>query len=437
MTAAERPGRSPVQQSDREPTLSPGDHASKRETIAGLVVTGHRLSLPLDHDAPESGTIDVFAREVAAPDGLDRPYLVFLQGGPGHEAPRPTGWPGSPAWLERALHDYRVLMLDQRGTGLSTPYGAPGPDPEADARRLTHFRADAIVRDSEIFREHLGASRWSVLGQSFGGFCSLHYLCAASGSLREVLFTGGLPPVGRPADDVYAATYVAMRRLNQQYHKAFPADGERLARVLDLCDSGEIRDPAGNRITRRLMRTIGHSLGMDGGAEALHYLLERDPLSPAFAYDAAAMLAFDGRNPLYAVIHESSYADGGATRWAAARTEPDDFHDASLMLTGEHLFPWHFADSTDLQPYRQVASLLAAHHWPRLYDADVLSGVETPCAAVIYADDPYVDQAFSLETARLLPRMRPWLTNEYLHNGLRTDGGRVLDRLIRLARGSL
>ena len=42
-------------------------------------------------------------------------------------------------------------------------------------------RADNIVRDSEeVRRALLGPDqRWSILGQSFGGFCCLHYLSAA------------------------------------------------------------------------------------------------------------------------------------------------------------------------------------------------------------------------------------------------------------------
>jgi pimeloyl-ACP methyl ester carboxylesterase len=405
--------------------------------IPGLVLTDHVLSVPLDHGHSDGETIEVFAREVAAPDGRDRPFLLFLQGGPGHEAPRPTGRPASPAWLERALQDFRVLMLDQRGTGRSTPYDAPGTDPAADAARLTHFRADAIVRDAECFREHLGVERWSVLGQSFGGFCSLHYLSVAPDSLREVFFTGGLPPVGRQVDEIYSATFDTMRRLNQRYHRQFPDDGDRLKRLLDLCDAGEVRGPDGAPVTRRLLRTIGNQLGLDGGAEALHYLLERDPSSAAFAHDCAGMFPFDARNPLYAVIHESSYADGVATLWAAERAEPDDFRGDSQLLTGEHLFPWHFEDSAGLRPYREVASILAEHPWPRLYDPELLVDVDLPCAAAIYADDPFVDRRFSDVTADLLPGMRRWLTDEYLHNGLRSDGGRVLDRLIGLARGTL
>src|SRR5580692_4543869 len=93
--------------------------------VPGLVLTEHTIEVPLDHADPTGEHIEVFAREVAHPDGLDRPYLLFLQGGPGFEAPRPTGVPFSPGWLERALAEFRVIMLDQRGTGRSTAFGAP------------------------------------------------------------------------------------------------------------------------------------------------------------------------------------------------------------------------------------------------------------------------------------------------------------------------
>ncbi len=405
--------------------------------VPGLVLTDHVLTVPLDHDDLDAGSIEVFAREVAAPDGRDRPFLVFLQGGPGGEAPRPTRRPASPAWLARALQDYRVLMLDQRGTGRSTPYGLPGTDPASDAAYLTHFRADAIVRDAECFREHLGVDRWSVLGQSFGGFCTLHYLTAFPESLREAFFTGGLPPVGRPADEVYAATFATVRRLNGEHNRRFPGDLSRLERAMALCDEEAVTLPGGASVSSRLLRAIGGRLGADGGSEEIHYLLERDPLSPAFSHDLAGLLAFTGRAPLYAVLHESSYADGGVTGWSAARVAPDDFVGRSTLLTAEHLFPWHFEDHPELAAYAAVAGLLAEHEWPRLYDAEALSSVEVPCAAAIYVNDAFVDRAFSEETADLLPGMRRWVTDEYHHNGLRTDGGRILDRLIGLARGTV
>src|SRR5215213_5234603 len=102
-------------------------------------------------------------------------------------------------WLKRALDDYRILLLDQRGTGRSAPVGRdiPGATPAERAEYLTHFRADSIVRDAEWIRRELDVERWSVLGQSFGGFCVVTYLSLAPEGLREAFITGGLPPVAR------------------------------------------------------------------------------------------------------------------------------------------------------------------------------------------------------------------------------------------------
>ncbi len=406
--------------------------------VPGLVLVEHELQVPLDHSRPDGEQITVFAREVADPVGRDKPFLVFQQGGPGNEAPRPTRMPTNPAWLDRALADYRVLMVDQRGTGRSTPVGTlPGLTPQQQADRLVHFRADAIVADCELLREALGVDTWSVLGQSFGGFCALRYLSAAPQSLREVFFTGGVPPVGRPVDEIYAATYDTMRERNRRYHRTYPGDHGRLEAVLARCAAGEVVLPSGDAMTPRWFRQVGNVLGMSDGAARLHYLLELDPSSPAFAHDLAAMLPFGSRNPLYVVVHEACYADGGTTGWSAQRLLPEDFRDDPTMLTGEHVFASVLEDDSALRPLREAAEILAEHQWPRLYDERVLTEVDVPCAAAVYADDAYVDRVFSEETARLVPTMRTWVTNELEHNGLRVDGERVLDRLIGMARGRL
>jgi pimeloyl-ACP methyl ester carboxylesterase len=402
----------------------------------GLVLTEYEFQVPLDHAIPDGERLTVFAREVADPQGRDRPYLVFLQGGPGQEASRPTRGPTSPAWLDRALSEYRVLMLDQRGTGRSSPVGSlAAMTPHEQAARLALFRADAIVQDAEWIRRELDVDRWSILGQSFGGFCALHYLSVAPDSLREALFTGGVPPVGRSVDDVYRATYETMLGRNSSYYRRYPGDRDRVRALHDLFDAGEISVPSG-QMTGRWFRQVGNALGMSDGPEHLHYLLERDPRSPAFSWDLAAALPFNGRNPLYAVIHEASYADGGATRWSADRVMPDAFREDITLFTGEHVFPWNFEDDTSLAPFREAAQLLAENPWPSLYDPEALRACVVPCAAAIYTEDAYVHRVFSEETAALVPTMRTWVTNEYEHNALRVDGDRVLDRLIGLARGS-
>ena len=49
------------------------------------------------------------------------------------------------------------------------------------------FRADNIIKDAERIRKQLiGDKKWSVLGQSFGGFCATHYLSFYPESLEKV-----------------------------------------------------------------------------------------------------------------------------------------------------------------------------------------------------------------------------------------------------------
>lgn len=403
-------------------------------SVPGAVLTEREHSVPLVHGDSQRGTISVFTREVAAPDGLDRPYLVFLQGGPGFEAVRPTSPPSG--WLARALADFRVLLLDQRGTGRSTPVGSvlPGATPAEQAEYLTHFRADSIVRDLELIRADLGVERWSLLGQSFGGFTSLTYLSLAPEGLREVLITGGLAPVThRPVDDVYAATWARVREANRRYHARYPGDLDRLRTILRRLSDEDVRLPNGDRLTARRFRQIGMWLGDSAGFERLHHLLELPFGSAAFLWDAQEASVWE-RNPIYATLHESSYADGGATRWSAHRLAPEEAVSGDL-LGAEHVFPWMWDDYAGLRAHREVAQLLAQHPWPRLYDADRLERNEVPVAATVYVDDVYVERSFAEDTAHRVRGLRAWITNEYAHNGLRADGERIVGRLLDMVRG--
>ncbi len=403
--------------------------------LPGLVALEHTFEIPLDHSAPEGATIDVFARELADPEGREKPFLVYLQGGPGFEAPRPTRLPNGPGWVDRALEDFRVLMLDQRGTGRSTPVGTlEGMSPAEQADYLSCFRADSIVRDAEWIRRTLGVQRWSVLGQSFGGLCATTYLSIAPEGLREVLITGGLPPLGNRGDEVFTRTYARMRERNRRYYDRYPGDRQRVRGLQRQLDSEVVRLPGGDRLTGRRLRQLGQVLGFSDGAESLHYTLELPWDSPAFRHDVEHAVGFS-RNPIYAILHEACWGDGGATRWAADRVMPDDFRQSPELFTGEHIFPWMFEDYGALAPLREAADLLAAREWPRLYDPDVLAANDVAVAALIYADDPYVERVFSEETAAAIRGARVWLTNEFDHNGLRADGERVFGRLLDLARG--
>src|SRR5690625_850546 len=518
--------------------------------VPGVSLRDVTMHVPLDHDDHASPALQLFARIATGPGGEHKPYLVFLQGGPGSEAPRPLD-ASTPAWLSRALRDHQVVLLDQRGTGRSSPVGLDVALPqgaiegvetlrqataEQQAHYLTHFRADAIARDAELLRERLGAETWTLLGQSFGGFVTLRCLTAHADSVHTALFTGGLPVVGPHLDDVYATTwegmvarserfrseehtselqsrghlvcllvlscgslfflsfptrrssdlgaetwtllgqsfggFVTLRCLtahadsvhtalftgglpvvgphlddvyattwegmvarSERFFARFPADRDRMRRLADRAEAGDLRLPDGQRVGVERLRRLGHLLGASQGAERLHLLLDLDPDSPAFAHDLAAALPFSGRNPLYSVIHESCWADGMATRWAAERTMPQAVREDPTLLAGEHVHRELFTEDPQLAPWAEAAEILAEHQWPRLYDEVALRGADVPGAAAVYYDDAYVPRERSMATAALLPRVRTWVTSEYEHNGLRASGEHVLDHLLDLAAG--
>ncbi len=165
------------------------------------------------------GGFTVFARVIG---DSHAPALLYLQGGPGFPAPRQRF-----EWVTHALsRGYQVVLLDQRGTGRSTRIDAATPS-LIDAKVLTQLRANHIVDDAEALRQEMGLKRWDVLGQSFGGFCLMHYLAAHPDSVGRALFTGGVPSIGEGADEVYRATFAKLKRRHLQFDEAYP-DAERM-----------------------------------------------------------------------------------------------------------------------------------------------------------------------------------------------------------------
>jgi pimeloyl-ACP methyl ester carboxylesterase len=300
---------------------------------------------------------------------------------------------------------------------------------------VQHFRADAIVRDAEwIRRELIGDEPWSILGQSFGGFCALTYLSFHPEGLREALVTGGLAPLERGADEVYRATYRRVLDRNRAYYERYPEDRRRVAAIVDRLDNGDVRLPDGTPLTARRFRAQGIVLGMSDGAERLHYLVERG-LGDRFLREVERAETFE-LSPLYAVLHEPLYCQGEASRWSAERVRGEfpEF-DGPTTFTGEMVYPWMFEDYAALRPLRAAAELLAEYDaWPPVYDVERLRASTVPCAAAIYANDMYVEREFSEETAATVRGLKSWVTDEYEHDALRKHGETVVDRLLGMLR---
>ncbi|MQL98097.1 hypothetical protein Taro_030811 [Colocasia esculenta] len=458
-------------------------------SVPDLGLRDHWFTVPLDYGFPGGAKISVFAREVvlgavsawmilgshiilfsvAGKEAQQLPYLLYLQGGPGFESPRPTEASG---WLKKACDEFRVILLDQasfvwqRGTGLSTPLTISSLMQITSAEKLAdflkHFRADNIVNDAEFIRVHLvpDAEPWTVLGQSYGGFCAVTYLSFAPKGLKCVLLTGGLPPIRKDcsADDVYRACFDQVVHQNEKYYKRFPQDVLLINEiVVYLSEAGGVPLPSGGLLTPRGLQCLGLvALGSSAGFERLHYMIERawDPilvegaprhLSYYFLKAFESWMAFD-TNPLYALLHESIYCQGAASKWSAHKIRGglesafDPVKAARegrpVFFTGEMVFPWMFDEIHTLKHLKEAACLLSEKEdWPPLYDVTALNNNKVPVAAAVYYEDMYVNFKLSMETASQVAGIRLWITNEFMHSGLRDGGSLVIDHLLGMLRG--
>ncbi|GAM54148.1 proline iminopeptidase [Vibrio ishigakensis] len=412
---------------------------------SGRRFISHTFSVPLDYQAPEGEKITVFAREITT-GSEQKPWLVYFQGGPGFQSPRPNN---DLAWVDKALERYRVLLLDQRGTGHSTPINhqtLAGLRAEQQAEYLSLFRADNIIRDAEEIRKQIGIDQWAILGQSFGGFCSLTYLSMFPESLLRSYITGGIPSISAHPDVVYEATFKRTRDKNKAFFEQFPQAQAQCQKIANHLLNNEEFLPNGQRFTVEQFQQLGINFGMSNTFLAIYYLLEsafievngKEVLNYTFLNEMLAQQSFQ-TNPLYALLHEPCYCQNFASDWSAhrVRQQNPEFNyqqGNEFLFTGEMVFPFMFEQYNNLQPLKDAAEILAKKSdWEPLYNAEVLSNNKVPVTCAVYADDMFVEMDLSRETLSKIPNSRAWITNEYEHNGIRADGGRVLGKLFEMS----
>jgi pimeloyl-ACP methyl ester carboxylesterase len=419
-----------------------------------LIVKEHTFRLPLDyyqdgHEEDQATLISVFARELRLEStSCSADMMVYFQGGPGFECPRLHQMD---EWLYVLLKaNFRVLLLDQRGTGLSTAItdrALEGTSTAQQLRYLTCFRADSIVEDAERIRKNLlGEQKWLLLGQSYGGFCAVCYLSKYPESLKAVWITGGLPPFIDDVADIYRCLFPKVISMNQHYYQRYPDDVKKIKMIAQyLADHSDTRTPNGGRLTVQKFLQLGLLLGVHNGWEELHCMVteafDKQELSYQFLHTIEGRLPFD-THPLYAVLHEAIYChqSGLVSNWAAYRAfqELPEVYKALFLnndahcvyFTGEMVFPWMYEDYIHLQEFKQVAEILAQNKdWANLYDEKQLERNQVPCAAIIYEDDMYVSIEHSLQSIKKIRNMNIHQTKLYMHSGLRDAGKHILQLL--------
>ncbi len=471
--------------------------------------------------------------------------ILYLQGGPGFGAPTPVSGLGfgknGGSWGSAALDKYkRVVLLDQRGTGKSSPitkqslarrfpdlFGLDGQDckdSEAFSSSLqeatefmSQFRADNIVKDAEFIRKVLmytptvddeeaddfDASQvkcdpslpnpWGcVLGQSFGGFCTMTYLSQVEHPPKICLLTGGIAPMlAESPVDVYTGLWNKVKERNLQYYSMYPGDVAVVKTIVRELLQAEQEGktpvlPSGGKLTARRFLQLGMMLGGSPSSFcSMHNLVNSAFLQPLsnskeLEFSRGFLKAVDNEQPfdeypIYFWLHESIYADANnpseqriadsATNWSAnsayeskvtARTSDAVEYDYAatcsmdsdlpVLFFGEMVFPWMAEDYAECsgRGCTTLANALAAKlDWGPLYDADHMRSVlreKSRAAAAVYYEDMYVDFDQCMKvTARggPLEDCKVYITNEYQHSGVRDNGAEIFNKLHGMASGSI
>lgn len=441
-----------------------------------------RFQLPLSYLNTEFGDrkIQVTARlcQKYDPEVKDllpsKPKLVaFIQGGPGFPCSPPhTNMAYTKVFLDRG---YQMIYMDQRGTGSSTPldyttFAKLVPKYETESTKdytarqlqfILNFTGASIVEDMEQIRSKLiGDQKWSISGQSFGGFCSFIYLSKYPQSLKEGFVTGGVPPINHGPDDVYRATYGKAKERNRHFYQKYPQDVHKVKEILNYLDATNVTFSDGSYLSVERFQGLGLNFGGHGGTDLVHDIVlsfyDDLQLFGQPSYGSLSMvknLVSFGTNIIYALFQESIYCDGNnpvssPSNWSADRLRylPENHNfqfeknkEEPIYFTTEMVFKSMYEDFAELRPFKALAEALHSHtEWPELYQSEVLSTLSfqhVPIVGAIYIGDLYVEYNLTMKVLQETFKginFRPYITNEFFHNGYRKDPERVMGTLFSL-----
>jgi pimeloyl-ACP methyl ester carboxylesterase len=183
------------------------------------------LVVPLDHRGHDPGTLSL---QVAVADNVDAPkgVLLFLSGGPGQPGMFLTS--RVPARLPALVQQFRLVVIDQRGTGDLGAINCPDLQTEVGSSDVTapsraavracagivgesrrHYGTADTVEDLDWLRRAVGVQKMVLDGVSYGAFVAARYAIAHPHNTRAIVLDSVLPHVDPQRDD---AMYVAALR---------------------------------------------------------------------------------------------------------------------------------------------------------------------------------------------------------------------------------
>lgn len=423
--------------------------------------------------APRPGGDDWISR-VTADHGLRaRPILLYLCGGPGADNP-PCRVPEMNRWLLQK--GYSILYVDYRGCGESSPVRSRTLTQRcvgSDAKRahfISLFCQDNIVRDLEAIRHCLAKIvspsthiKWTILGQSYGGYISLTYLSMYPEGLEEVFITGGLPPCGMNINDYFRIEYKDIVAQNKAWYAAYPDADSLVRRLLYLVTSigpKNIQMTGRGYMTSQKLLTLGRQFGSKVGFSEVYQLLCEidEDLTTNRRLSAKTINKFEGilhvdERPLYPILLEQTWCSGGKTGWAAERIarEIPGFEYLQTDTDGNYPDPWltptdqpiyftanaycrfHFDTHEELIDLKSTVEILAEHEWDCPYDFDKLSAnpLNVPVYAISFEKDMHLDVGVAAKTAGMVGGLRLVIDPGW-HQDIRYKPAEVLENLFRV-----
>jgi pimeloyl-ACP methyl ester carboxylesterase len=223
------------------------------------------LDVPEDRRNPSRRTIAIAVALLPANTLNPKPDALFvLAGGPGQAASHLGPFASQ---LVGVRKDRDIVLVDQRGTGRSSPLDCaalkphydfesmleldPAPKAAQCARELadkgidaSQYTTAAFVEDLDAVRAALGYSTINLWGGSYGTRAALEYVRRHRDRVRSVVLDGVAPPSMRVSLDVWptrdAALDALIRACNESHSCAasHPNLDATLSRIRDRLSSG-------------------------------------------------------------------------------------------------------------------------------------------------------------------------------------------------------
>jgi pimeloyl-ACP methyl ester carboxylesterase len=302
-----------------------GAQAPQLTRCAGQAAFGcGTLNVPLDYSGRVPGTIPLrFAARRTFP--RTGKILFALTGGPGQQGidfATPSALSLSPA-----LSQYRLVVLDQRGTGRSDVLRCPSlqssraldvvaPDKLAACagsigpRRQFYTSADTVL-DLESIRRALGATKVALMGISYGTHVALQYARAFPQNVDRLMLDSIVGPNG--PDAFLLDTYRTLPRILREQCSNGRCAGATADPVADV---GALV----NRINTRgpLRGTFFDAAGQPqrtsyAAAEQLLWLLTSGDLNPLLRAALPGAIGAARRGDSAELMRLKRIADGGPT----------------------------------------------------------------------------------------------------------------------------